>query len=536
MASMVVRLLLAVLLVTAAVAADARLVVRMVQVAHRHGARGPLVSDNMTEVCGTEYPCGELTGVGIEMLNSIGRFVRARYNDPAVVEQPLFPSTRYNSSVVYSRSTGIQRTIQSATAFLRGLFPDDYFYPVIYSHNITTDTLLNTDPVPSVMGRRWLDDSAMNAAMNPVIDSYLTWDQIQAASKEAYVEGLCQDYSQRATCVSNLYDIAISFEASGRLSSKPNLMAAMPGLEAYVTAWYRYVFDYNKSVELDAEQGAPSQNLAQTMLANINAHKLSPSFKLYEYSTHDTMVAPLAITFGDHTDATMRPPYGITILVELLQDTASTNDWYVRVLRGYPALQTNGSYTFRLSGIDVHCLDGAGNMYLASTGICPLDSFRRMVDYSRPTVANGQCRMSQTQYDGMGCPRTAAAGLPVPKYCWIYRYVCPESACPAGYILASSDFQCYPSGGEDSSGSQTTPITTTTTTVIPATTTTTTAAPVETTTTTTTAAPPSNTVLRPMAWSPRVTTPKKGRSVALGLLQGVNDGVVLGTAIHKQKE
>ena len=529
MTAKIAQVVLALLLIAAAMTAEARLVVRMVQVAHRHGARGPLVSDNETEICGTEYPCGELTGVGIEMLNSVGRFVRARYNDLSVVEQALFPSTRYNSSVVYTRSTGTQRTIQSATAFLHGLFPDGYFYPVVYSANMTTDTLLNTDTVPSCIGRGYFETDILYAAMNPILDAYLTWDQVQAAAKDAYIEGLCQDYYARTLCADNLFDIATSFEASGRLPSKPNLEAAMPGLSIYSAAWHRYVYDYNKSVELDAIQGAPAQNLAQTMLANINAHKLSPSFKLYEYSAHDTTVGPLAITFGDHTDATMSPPYGVTILVELLQDTES-NDWYVRLLRGSPVLQTNGSYAFQLSGIQVHCIDSAGNQYLASTNICPLDSFRRMVDYSRPTVVNGHCIMNQTQYNNMGCPRTISDGFPVPKYCWIYRFVCPENACPAGYILATTDYQCYPMGNAESS-SQVTPITTTTTsTAAPETTTTTTS------TTTTTAAPQSKAFLKPMNWTPRTMPPKKGRDVALGVLRGVNEGVVIGTAIRKHNE
>ncbi|KAL7707238.1 histidine secretory acid phosphatase [Lotmaria passim] len=530
MTAKIAQVVLALLLIAAAMTAEARLVVRMVQVAHRHGARGPLVSeDNSTEICGTEYPCGELTDVGIEMLNSVGRFVRARYNDLSVVEQALFPSTRYNSSVVYTRSTGTQRTIQSATAFLHGLFPDGYFYPVVYSANMTTDTLLNTDTVPSCIGRGYFETDILYAAMNPILDAYLTWDQVQAAAKDAYIEGLCQDYYARTLCADNLFDIATSFEASGRLPSKPNLEAAMPGLSIYSAAWHRYVYDYNKSVELDAIQGAPAQNLAQTMLANINAHKLSPSFKLYEYSAHDTTVGPLAITFGDHTDATMSPPYGVTILVELLQDTES-NDWYVRLLRGSPVLQTNGSYAFQLSGIQVHCIDSAGNQYLASTNICPLDSFRRMVDYSRPTVVNGQCTLTPEQYNNMGCPRTIASNAPVPENCFVYRFVCPENACPAGYILATTDYQCYPMGNAESS-SQVTPITTTTTsTAAPETTTTTTS------TTTTTAAPQSKAFLKPMNWTPRTMPPKKGRDVALGVLRGVNEGVVIGTAIRKHNE
>ncbi|CAG9584207.1 tputative artrate-sensitive acid phosphatase acp-3.2 [Leishmania major strain Friedlin] len=133
----------------------------MVQVVHRHGERSALINDNKTEICGTLYPCGELTGERVKMVRAIGEFARSRYNDLSSVESPLCPSTQYNSSLVYTRPTHTQRTIQSATAFLHSLFQDDYFYPVAYSVNRTTDMLLSTDAVPSVVGRSWLDNQAV---------------------------------------------------------------------------------------------------------------------------------------------------------------------------------------------------------------------------------------------------------------------------------------------------------------------------------------------------------------------------------------
>lgn len=39
-----------------------------------------------------------------------------------------------------------------------------------------------------------------------------------------------------------------------------------------------------------------------------------------------------------------------------------------------------------------------------------------------------------------------------------------------------------------------------------------------------------------MNWTPRTMPPKKGRDVALGVLRGVNEGVVIGTAIRKHNE
>ncbi|KAK7202282.1 histidine secretory acid phosphatase [Novymonas esmeraldas] len=507
MAAKLLRVLVTALLVAAAVSVDARLVVRMVQVAHRHGARGPLMAENTTQICGSLYPCGELTGEGIDMLNTVGQFARSRYNDPAVVESPLFPSTRYNSSVVYTRSTGIQRTIQSATAFLSGLFPDRYFYPVVYSHNITTDTLLNTDPVPFIMARRWLDDAALNAVLNPAVDQYLTWPEMQAAAKDAWIEGMCSDYNSRSDCAAFLHDVATAFEAAGRLDNATNLNAVFPGLKEVNAAWYRYVFGWNDANELDRAQGTAGQNLAQTMLANINAYRLAPSYKMFEYSTHDVMLAPLAVTLGDQGYTTLRPSYGVSIFVELLQDTADASGWYVRLLRGHPEKAADGNYVFQQSGIQVHCIDAAGNMYLATTGICPLDNFRRMIDYSRPNVVDGNCMMTPTQYANMNCPRTIANNRPVPPRCWVYRYVCVNKACPNTYVLSVADYQCYPTADtqvSSSSSSSSSP-----------------APP----------APPA--FLRPMNWAPRVMSQEKRYRIANGLLRGVTNGLTLGTAIRK---
>ncbi|KAG5489080.1 hypothetical protein JIQ42_00702 [Leishmania sp. Namibia] len=523
MVATLLRVLVASLLVGATACVDARMVVRMVQVAHRHGARSAIIEGNTTEICGTLYPCGELTGEGVAMVRAIGEFARERYNNPEFVESPLFPFTRYNSSVVYTRSTHTQRTIQSATAFLRGLFSDDYFYPVVYSQNKTTDMLLNTDPVPSVMGRYSLDKPTLYATLNPVVDAHLTWNAIQAAAKDAWIEGLCTDHSARVDCVLNLYDVAAAFEAAGRLDSATKLKAAYPGLIEVNAACYKYVFGWNDMNELDRTQGSASQNLAQTMLANINAHRLWPSYKMYEYSAHDTTVAPLAITFGDQSETTMRPPFAITIFVELLQDTADASGWYVRLIRGSPVKAANDSYVFQQADIRVHCIDEVGNMYVASTGICPLDSFRRMVDYSRPAVADGNCAMTQAQYDSMDCPRTIADDKPVPPHCWTYRFVCRNKACPATYILSTIDYQCYPTAEtqESSSSTETQESSSSSSGVMSSSSSSSIAS---------TVAP---TFQKPMNWTPRVLSPKMGRRIATDIILGATNGVGLGAAIQK---
>ncbi|KAG5490817.1 hypothetical protein JKF63_00939 [Porcisia hertigi] len=178
---------------------------------------------------------------------------------------------------------------------------------------MTTDTVFNTDPMPSVMSRRWLDNQTLYATPDTVVDAHLTWDAIQAAAKEAWIEGLCMNYDTRSDCVLHLHEVAIAFEASGRRDSAVALKAVCPGLMEVKAAWYGYILGWKDSKKLDLTQGSASQNLAQTILANINAYRLSPSDKLFQYSAHDTKVASLAVTFGDQGDTTMHPHYAATL-------------------------------------------------------------------------------------------------------------------------------------------------------------------------------------------------------------------------------
>lgn len=477
--------------------------IRMTQVVHRHGARNPLVDENQTEICGTTYPCGELTGNGIEMLQSIGVYVRSRYNNLNNVEEAFFPE-RYNSSIAYSRSTNFQRTLQSAAAFLHGVFPDsDHFYPVIYTVNKTTDMLLNTDPMPPVMLKRWVNEPYLSdEVLNPAVDEYLNWGDMQKAAEEGYISGICSNYSMRGDCALNLYDVGTSFRVSERLGDCPYLSAALPGLTNVSRRYYQYVFGYDASNELHKTQGALAQNLAQVLIANMNAHRVSPSYKIFHYSTHDTMVAPLGVTLGDQGDETMSTEYGTTYTIELLQDTGDDN-WHVRVLRGAPARNAEGVYEYVPSTFSQVCVDAEGNQYKAANNVCPLEDFARMVHSTAPSTPDGYCVVDETMYNNMDCPRTIKDNKTVPYYCQVYRLVCPTKACPENYVLNAADLQCYPTKDADDSSS---------TVVTPA--------PLK--------------YAKPLAWTlPRMPAAKRA-NIAGGIVQGISNGLVMGAALNAQ--
>lgn len=92
------------------------------------------------------------------MLRTVGTFLRNRYNNLSLVEAPFFKSPIYNASLIYSRSTFFQRTVQSAAALLHGIFPSNKtFYPAIFTIAKETDSLLNSDYIPAAFGRRFVD-------------------------------------------------------------------------------------------------------------------------------------------------------------------------------------------------------------------------------------------------------------------------------------------------------------------------------------------------------------------------------------------
>lgn len=67
---------------------------------------------------------------------------------------------------------------------------------------------------------------------------------------------------------------------------------------------------------------------------------------MYEYSAHDTTVAPFAVALGDMSLAALNTSYGITYALELLQNTKD-NSYHVRVIRGFPVADNSSETDYR---------------------------------------------------------------------------------------------------------------------------------------------------------------------------------------------
>ncbi|CAG9583789.1 membrane-bound acid phosphatase precursor [Leishmania major strain Friedlin] len=426
--------------------------VELVQVVHRHGARSPLVDDNHTLICGTEFPCGFLNYEGQAMLVNLGEYLRHRYTeDRSVVSTPYFPYSWYNLSISYTRSTDVLRTLQSANGLLRGLFPNNSdFFPAIHTVGSEGDVLLHSSMVPMIRARFNYAKQERRAACDQVLDRLMSFDQLQAVAAEVHSQGFCANYTLRSRCAERLCDIGRAYESTGRLGSLPLLNRHLEDVCAVTAMSSHFCFAYNASNPVHQKQGAPFYHLAKLLVSNMLAHQqreTAPPYKLYEYSAHDTTISPLAVSFGESSMEAMLPPFGTAFIMELLSLTdapAASSRFYVRLLRGHSGAKPESNFTFALSHFDMRCRDATGNTYIATDNICPFTDFERFIDSTAPTSPMGTCYLDPGLLLRMDCPiDTSGDNRSLSEDCLFYRKHCSNYSCGTGYYLDAIDYNCH---------------------------------------------------------------------------------------------
>lgn len=456
-AALVGRCVVALAIVVGAVATAAPLYkVELVQVVHRHGARSALVDGNETEICGTEFPCGFLNVEGQVMLVNFGKFMHYRYmEDPTVVAAPYFPYDGYNLSISYTRSTDVLRTLQSANGLLQGLFPNaSAFFPAIHTVDKKTDYLLRSDALPLIHSREEYAKQEVRDVCDPVIDSRMTFAELQATAAEVYSQKFCANYTLRSRCAERLCDIAHAYESTGQIDGLPLLRQHLDDVCAVTAMSSYYYFSYNMSNPVHQRQGAPYYHLTRLLTDNMKAHQqpaTAPPYKLYEYSAHDTTISPLAASLGDSSLDAMLPPFGTAFIIELLSRTdaaagasAASPAFYVRVLRGHPGVTPASNFTFALSPFTLRCTDAKGAMYAAADNVCPFADFERFVESTAPTSPMGTCYLDPGLLARMDCPLDAVGDpRPLSADCLAYRRFCGAYACGTGYYLSAIDYGCH---------------------------------------------------------------------------------------------
>ncbi|RNF01141.1 putative membrane-bound acid phosphatase 2 [Trypanosoma rangeli] len=417
---------------------DAAVTLRLVQVVHRHGSRSAIVKYNTTQICG-DIPCGYLNAAGRTMLLKAGEFLREHYNSNTA--KPFFSSENYDPSVSYSRSTDVPRTLQSAAAFLYGLFPNrSTAFPVIHTVNKTTDWLLRTDVIPYTRVFYLLDNLWKREVGSPKVDEIIDLPTLQAVAGEAFSEEACANPAKRSDCAFKLFDIGAALEAVGRIEKFPLLKANLEKLRSFAEFYFRTEYSYNKSDEERRKLGSCGQLLMQQLLANAQLHMLGKStYKLYHYSTHDITLSPLAATLADDTPEAVLPPFAQLYAFELLYDDEA-NAYSMRVMRGSPGQTPDTEYAFSWDGFQLKCMTSGGKVYKARNNTCPYDDFLRLVDSSRPTDPAGLCHLNDRYKALLGCPTQGGGALN--SHCQAYRLACPASSCRAGHTLEPVTLQC----------------------------------------------------------------------------------------------
>lgn len=280
------------------------------------------------------------------MLRELGVTLRQRYQN--LTNGRWFATDKYDPDSVYSRSTDVQRTLQSSAAFLWGLYPNaSGYYPSIDTVDLGLDSLLvvNSNPSFQIPYELYLPTVYEGQVREYVLSRMSTATLAQIGVELSLVD-LCS--SSVATCALELQDVAASFEAIGTLPQYPTASANFAVLNDVRRFFNSLLYPYNASRPTDAARGSLGYSLASLMVQQIDNYPVGP-WVLMEYSAHDTTVMPFCTALG--VNDALLPLFGQAYLVELLS-RRSDGRWTARVLQAAPT-QTPGPHRYTLAPLPI---------------------------------------------------------------------------------------------------------------------------------------------------------------------------------------
>jgi hypothetical protein len=445
MPPLVCSLLLAVVSLSAVVLADNGLELVQVQVMHRHGAREALVGYNNTIVCGNvgnPYRCGELNEPGKLMLLQLGDLLHTRYT------ALLNFTDSYSQYVAYTRSTDLNRTVQSAAALLKGFFPNSSaYFPIVNTVTFATDLLLLVDAQMSFHIPALLNEMP-GYSLPESFFTMFTDSELRQMGRESFQEALCvlPSFNQTtiAACALTVQDVAAAWEATGRLPSAPTMLANFDKLNEMRRIHNTLLFVYDPSNPIMKSRGNLGYNLASTIASKMYQQAgLSPrgflNTRFFHWSAHDTTYMPLASAIGMNNADFMRPLFGQAFIFELWRNRTS-NEHFVRIYNGAPK-QYPSNYSYNFTELNATGLDENGNaVYGQGAAPLPLEAFSRLINSTKGTdVGNAVCFLTEDMLKTIGCDGIAA---PTNPKCILYRQQCPDSGCPGEYSVDPMDLSC----------------------------------------------------------------------------------------------
>eukprot|EP00796_Vickermania_ingenoplastis_P005174 gene5174-3721_t len=301
------------------------------------------------------------------------------------------------------------------------------------------DMLLLSNAIPEVAAKYLYGAKKESELCDPLVDAlFPKFEVLQGIGAEVHSSGFCSERNRRTKCAMQLCDIGRAYQTTGTLRNYPKLSQYLTAVCEVLSCSTSYVFDYNRENAMDVARGTYGQPLAQQMIRNMRSHINQPTFKLYEYSAHDTTISPLAVTLGDSSGTMMEPPFASTFIVELL---SRNQNYYVRLLFGHAGVTPSTNFQFGLTDFQMQCMKN-GKSYIAENNVCPLEDFVEFIDFTKPTNPNGLCIVDPDLLEQMNCAPNVAPDQ-ASELCLKYRHACPQEACGKDYI-STSNKQCVP--------------------------------------------------------------------------------------------
>jgi hypothetical protein len=422
------------------------------QVVHRHGARTPTdINGDHQWACGS-LGCGILTPEGEDMLHKLGLWARARYmlfpnatqSDTAYIVNYSY----YYPKKIRSRSTDDTRTLQSAAAFIQGLFDfhQSSWYSAVASVDVHTDTLLALDALPAYQVYKKVYNHHLKKHFNenyllPTLGANI-WVALGDEFRLSACAAAVTDFTD---CFKEVYDIAESYYSSGLLDEKVYPVAAKhwQTIRKLMVDFRKVYMVYNGDKHTDIHRGPLGRNIVHEILHQFK-HFVEDSEKadLREYSTDDSEMVVLADTLGQATETYLLPAFGAAFWFELLLDSTSGN-FFIRIIYGTP-LQAPGNHTFQWHYFNTTCTQSDGTVYTAFEEGCPLDDFKRWFDSQAGSSSEGYCYIRSEVRTAIDCDATSDSSAPTDSTCAFYRQSCPQYACPSGSYLEFPNLNCHP--------------------------------------------------------------------------------------------
>jgi hypothetical protein len=425
------------------------------QVVHRHGARTPTsIHGDHKWACG-ELGCGILTSEGKDMLFNLGQWARERYmlipGSNATGTAYLENYTFYYPKRIVQRSTDVSRTLQSAAAFLQGLFNrhESSYYPCVNTVPLDTDSLLYVDSIPAAfinhdVHKEKEDETFNSQYLLPTINAS-TWVLM---GQEFHLSTCDSSNTVWVSCFKEVYDIAESYYSSGTLSQFPTVNANYAALQWLTFTRHTQLLVYNPDIHTDRHRGPLGRAIVDELISQFNQYiNGSQDAFMREYSTEDTTLCIMTDTLGQK--GLQLPQFGDAFWFELLDTATSTSgssssstsiqSYNIRIIHGSPT-QEPGPHTYTMNYFNITCLDEHGTPYFGFEGTCPFADFVRYIGTRTGTSSEGLCYLRPDVRTAIHCDKVESTA-PKHKCAW-YRSMCPEWACPSGSYLSYPLLNC----------------------------------------------------------------------------------------------